>query len=422
MIDSILKAREERYEYIKKLSKKYPSLIILKANTPGNDKLRYSSFFLINQLNPVIKKIYKFDYKILKKGFDGPYYVYAFSDVLPEKIKLELIEIEKNYVLGRLIDLDLYIYAKTITRSDFDLDLRTCMICNHSAIDCMRNNRHTVNDVLAHIDYQIAAYLNFYIGSMVKDSMLDELNLNDKFGLVTPLSSGSHDDMDYQMMLNSINILNPYFIEIFNLSLNSDDEHLLFEKAKIIGIKAEQEMLKKSNGVNTYKGLIYILGFLLLATGYIIKHNKPFDDIFSRIKELSKDVLNDFNKDINSAGVNAYKKYQIKGIRGEVYDGLPTIQKALKYFSNFDTSDIKNFHHILLYFIIHSQDTILLKRTGTLDNYYKIKAMSKDVDPYNRKEIKDFTAYCIKHHISFGGSADLFIVFQFLNRLKTFLK
>lgn len=422
MNESILLDREKRSEYICKLSKTYPSIIVLKANTPGQDKNRYSSFFLIKQFNHIIESKFQFDFKILKKGFDGPYYVYAFSTVLTKNIKSELIDIENENILGRLIDLDLYINTKMVSRNDFKLDLRRCMICEHSAIDCMKNKRHSVDEILNHIDGRIMFYLNSLISPIIKDSMLDELNLDYKFGLVTPSSSGSHDDMDYDMMSDSIKILNPYFLEIFNLSFKYDDEKLLLEKAKLIGNKAEDAMLIKSNGINTYKGLIYILGFVLLASGYIIKNNLSFEDIFSKIRGFSKDVLSDFDKDIHSAGLDAYKKYQILGIRGEVYHGLPTVQKAMDYFSKIDTSQSKHFHHILLYFIIHSQDTILLKRSGSLDKYNHIKTMAKKVDPYHDKDIEDFTDFCISNHISFGGSADLFIVFQFLKKIKKFLK
>jgi holo-ACP synthase / triphosphoribosyl-dephospho-CoA synthase len=422
MNNSILDSREKRYDYIKELSKKYPTLIVLKANTPGNDKNRYSSFFLIQQFNYIIENKFQFDYRVLKKGLDGPYYVYAFSNKLSKNTKLELIDIENTNLMGRLIDLDLYINTKMLSRSDFEIGLRSCMICGHQAIDCMRNKRHSLDEILNHIDSRILYYLTSHIGPIIKNAMLDELNLEHKFGLVTPTSSGSHTDMNYAMMLKSIDILNPYFLDIFELGFTYEDQKLLFEKARIIGIKAEKDMLKNSNGINTYKGLIYILGFVLLALGHTIKHNETFDHIFLRIKELSKDVLNDFNKNIDSAGITAYKKYQIKGIRGEVYDGLPTIQMAFNHFNEINHSKNISLHHILLFFIIHSEDTILLKRSKTIENYTKIKALAKTIDPYNIKEIENFTAYCINHHISFGGSADLFIVFQFLNKIKSLLK
>lgn len=117
-------------------------------------------------------------------------------------------------MLGRLVDLDLYIGSVMVSRSDFEIGLRGCMICEHSAIDCMRNKRHSIDEILNHIDSRILYYLNLSIGPIIKSAMYNELNLDHKFGLVTPTSSGSHTDMNYDIMLKSIDILNPYFRDI----------------------------------------------------------------------------------------------------------------------------------------------------------------------------------------------------------------
>ncbi|MCD4827748.1 MAG: citrate lyase holo-[acyl-carrier protein] synthase [Acholeplasmataceae bacterium] len=422
MSKSILKAREERYETIKKLSYTYPHLIVLKANTPGNDKNRYSAFFLIEKLNKSI--IHKFDinYKTLKKGFDGPYYVYSISCDYPMNIKKELIEIETNHPLGRLIDLDFYVNSEIVSRTDFNQELRSCMICNHSAIDCMRNNRHSLDDVLNHIDKVILEYLKINIASIIKDTMLSELNLENKFGLVTPTSNGSHEDMNYDMMYESIDVLIPYFLDIFELGFKSKGNDSLFEEARIIGIKAEQDMLKHSNQVNTYKGLIYILGIVLLSLGKIVKNNKPLSYLSAQVRELSVNVLEDFKLNMISSGIKAYKEHDVKGIRGEVFNGLPTIVNALEKFRNIDNEDSKYYHQILLFFMINAEDTVLLKRCQTIEKYNQIKNMITKVDPYDIEDIKTFTKYCIKHNLSFGGSADLFIVYQFIKKIEILIK
>lgn len=420
MNDLILKAREERYEHIQKLSKTYKNLITLKANTPGLDKNRYSSFFLVKQLNKIIENRFQINYITLIKGFDGPYYVYALSNNSLKNIKLELIDIENNHPLGRYIDIDLYVNSLMISRDDFNIPLRKCMICKNIAIDCMRNNRHNFEEVLDHIDYKILNYLKANLKDFIKESMLNELNLEHKFGLVTPTSSGSHTDMNFKVMFESIEVLMPYFLEIFELGYLSVGQYNLFDKANVIGLKAEQEMLLKSNGVNTYKGFIYLLGFVLLALADIIKKNKPFSDLFDIVKGLSSHVLSDFKLKISSAGIDAFNKHKMTGIRGEVYNGLPTIVNAFDHFNEIDISNPKHFHAILLYFIIHSEDTVLLKRSKSLESYNHIKDLASKIDPYNMKEIIEFSEYCISHHLSFGGSADLFIVFQFINYMMSF--
>ena len=67
--------------------------------------------------------------------------------------------------------------------------------------------------------------------------------------------------------------------------------------------------------------------------------------------------------------------------------------------------------------MIHSEDTVLLKRAGSLKSYQHFKQMAAQVNPYIDKDIKDFTTYCINHNISIGGSADLFIVFHFFKSI-----
>jgi len=422
MDDQILKAREERFEHVKSISKNYPTLILLKANTPGKDKERYSSYFLINIFNNVLEDYFKITYKILKKGFDGPYYVYGIQAESIEKTKKLLIEIETYHPLGRLIDLDLYHQEQVISREDYNLPLRKCMLCDQPALYCMKQHNHTLDELLLHIDKEILTYLNNQVSSFIKQSMLNELNLDPKFGLVTPTSSGSHLDMNYQLMHKSMDILVPFFLDIFELGMIFDDDPNLFDKANQIGKKAEKAMYELTKDVNTYKGLIYILGFVLLSLGYIIKNNKSTESIYERIEQLSFHILDDFKLNIESAGINAFKAYKIKGIRGEVFNGLPTIRKAFNYFKYIDILDSKNFHHVLLFFMIHSEDTVLLNRAKSLENYQHYKSMASQVNPYIDKDIKDFTNYCIKHNISFGGSADLFIVLQFIKYFSMFYK
>lgn len=422
MSDHILKAREERFEHVKSISKNYPYVVVLKANTPGDNKERYSSFFLINLFNQILEDQFKITYKTLKKGFDGPYYLYGIHTTSIEQTKKELVDIEVKHPLGRLIDLDLYDHQESVSRSELNLPLRKCLLCDQPAIICMRNHTHQLDDLLLHIDIKILEFLKTQISSFIKKAMLNELDLDPKFGLVTPTSSGSHPDMNYKLMHDSIDLLIPYFIEIFELGMIFDDDPHLFDKANQIGKQAENHMYTYTHDVNTYKGLIYILGFVLLSLGYIIKNNKPFDDIYQRIKTLSYHVMDDFKSNLQTAGINAFKTYNIKGIRGEIFNGLPTIKKAFDNFKYLDILDQKNYHHELLYFMMHSEDTVLLNRAGSLENYQHFKSIASQVNPYIDKDIHDFTNYCIKHKISFGGSADLLIVFHFMQYFKLLYK
>ena len=419
MFDKILSDREERFNTISKLANIHPILVTLKANTPGNDKNRYSSSFLVNQLDQVMYQTFDIIDKNEFKSLDGPYNIYSIKSTSEYKLKSDLIHIEENHPLGRLVDLDLYIYGKMISRNDYDINPRKCLLCDKPAFICMKEKNHSVHEVLSYIDLLIYQYIEESIDDFIDTSILKELNLENKFGLVTPSSNGSHNDMNYDLMKRSKAIIKPYLLDILKLGFLYDDENL-YQRARAIGLNAEVEMFKKTDQVNTYKGLIYILGFVLLSIGYVIRHNLAYNDLFVRIKSLAKDVLEDFNKNVQTAGVKSFLQYQITGIRGEVFNGLPTIQKAQKTFLHIDTFKDKNQHQLLLFFMIRSEDTVLLKRAGSLKSYQHFKQMAAQVNPYIDKDIKDFTTYCINHNISIGGSADLFIVFHFLNLFKNF--
>jgi len=418
MTDQILDAREQRFLNILELSKKCKVLISLKANTPGEDKNRYSSYFLINQFDYLINQSFDIISRYTYNGPDGPYYVYSINREMIEEIKKELIYIEDTHFLGRLIDLDLYFKGENISRDHYNIKQRTCMLCNQLAFECIKSNKHILSDILYS---KIQDYITNKLLVFLDKSILLELNLENKFGLVTPSSNGSHHDMDYDLMLKSKDVILPFLIDIFVLGFTHDHDHQLYHKARAIGLKAELAMLEKTDQVNTYKGLIYLLGFVLLSTGYLIKNHLPFKDIFSQVKYLAKDVMLDFEKDPQTSGMKSFLEHQITGIRGEVFKGLPTIQKALKHFSNIDTFDKKHQHHLLLFFMQHCEDTVLLKRSGSLSNYHHYKQMAAQVNPYVDKDIKSFTTYCINNHISFGGSADLFVVFHFLKYIEQIL-
>ena len=215
------------------------------------------------------------------------------------------------------------------------------MICKSDVSHCMRNHSHSLDELLSFIDNSILKFLKSQLSILMESSMLRELNLEHKFGLVTPSSTGSHNDMDYQLMLKSKDIIIPYLTDIFELSFIQNNDIDLFEKAKQLGIHAEKEMLKSTSQINTYKGLIYLLGFVLMSLGLVIKKKKGFEDVYLEIENLAKNIYKDFSTNLKTAGIDAYLKHNITGIRGEVSKGLPTIQKAISIFSNIDVVDQK---------------------------------------------------------------------------------
>lgn len=94
-------------------------------------------------------------------------------------------------------------------------------------------------------------------------SLHAELCLYPKPGLVSPVDSGSHDDMDASTFMRSMFALRHYFKKICIAGWNDAP----FARLKHLGIAAETAMLNATRGINTHRGAIFSLGLLCAAAG-----------------------------------------------------------------------------------------------------------------------------------------------------------
>lgn len=76
-----------------------------------------------------------------------------------ETLKSAMITLEQQHPLGRLFDLDvLGADGRSISRRQFDLPARQCLICNEPAAVCGRSRRHSSQELLTHIRQTLQAY------------------------------------------------------------------------------------------------------------------------------------------------------------------------------------------------------------------------------------------------------------------------
>jgi len=402
----ILKNREDKHLFISNLIKDY-NVLTLKANIPGIDKQCKEAYILINYFDKLLSnkgftKTYELD------GADGPMYVYLYNSEISKDM---MIEIEENTLLGRFIDLDVFNKTnKSINRKN----LRKCFICDNPAFVCARNKTHSIHELKEHLNQQITSELKKVIYNLCNESILAELNLHPKFGLVTPYSNGSHNDMNYDIMIKGKDKILDSFVEMFFVGYNSSDLEEIFVKIRKIGKVAENEMLKVNNGINTYKGLIFDLGLIVTAIGYQLGNNLK-ESIFDIIKKLMLEIQKEPDDNIMTFGKIAYQKYKIGGAKEEAKNGFPNVKKIINKY-NFEKED--EYYKALIDLIINVEDTNLLKRCGSIENYIEIKERFKKV---RIEDIDRITEKCIKLNLSFGGSADLLIVSIFLNKFNKIL-
>ena len=419
-MNEILSARENRHIRIEELQETFRlPLLCIKSNIPGEHKNISEAYLLVRLFFNELKSIFSIKYHEYKESMDGPYYLVVINPRENENVKSILVDFEDSHPLGRFIDLDFYLHSKkSISRDDLNIQPRTCYLCEKDARACSRNQTHPIDELIAYIKKSVFSYLLELMTDYAEKAMLYELNVEHKFGLVTKTTKGSHQDMTYELMLAAQKVIIPYFGKMFQMGYYSTNINNLFVEAREIGVIAEEDMLRATNGVNCYKGLIFVLGLVMLSTGYIISHHQQFDLVFKNIQNMTKDLLREFDRDPITFGEQAYHTHQVKGARGEAYLGFPTIHLALvnlEYKENLSDSSLRG---LLKMIVLSTDDTVLLKRAGSLERYMMIKRKLAEVDTDQLDEVIEFTKYCIDENISFGGAADLLVSTIFLYLVK----
>lgn len=90
----------------------------------------------------------------------------------------------------------------------------------------------------------------------------DELRAYPKPGLVSPVDSGAHADMDFDLMCRSADSLLQPFASLAAAGRAAGS----FEQTLMpLGIEAERGMLSVTGGVNTHRGAIFSVGLLVAA-------------------------------------------------------------------------------------------------------------------------------------------------------------
>jgi len=422
MHEAILDARESRFKYIQSvILKQHVSVILVKANIPGLEKNIIEAHLLVRIFSKVILKEFKIISHETHTTCDGDYIIHTIKEDDSIGIKKKLIKIESEHPLGRLIDLDLYVgEAYAVSRVSLSLTPRPCYLCAQDARICSKNQTHTEKELITYVKSSYHQFMNQHILNVINQSMMLELNLEDKFGLVTPTSSGSHKDMSYSLMLKAKDAILPFFLQMFDLGFYVDDLDQAFQKSRLIGMIAEEKMRQATDQVNCYKGLIFILGITLVACGHALKQKNEIDTVFGYVSHMTRDITSDYSKKMHTFGEIAYQKYQMKGARGEAISGLPSVKFGIHFLENHELSDT-NLRVLLKEIALQIEDTVLLKRSRSMEFYHQVKLQLKKTDVTDSVSLKKFNQFCISNNLSFGGAADLLVTSLFLNQLKSFI-
>jgi len=163
-----------------------------------------------------------------------------------------------------------------------------------------------------------------HLGRLACQALIAEAELTPKPGLVDRRGAGAHTDLSLSIMKGSAFAIEPYFCEMAAFSRGTRPSQVLRERLAVIGRDAERAMLKATNGSNSHKGAIWILGLLTSAAAMQDADKIPA----LRIARTARKIA--FFADraaprLVSHGEIAARKHGVTGARGEARRGFPHV-------------------------------------------------------------------------------------------------
>ncbi|WP_068714671.1 triphosphoribosyl-dephospho-CoA synthase CitG [Vibrio tritonius] len=264
------------------------------------------------------------------------------------------------------------------------------------------------------------------VAHLAYHAMMLEVHLTPKPGLVDTANNGSHDDMTLDTFVASADAIVPY-LERFVAAGSHHSRHpvtQLLHVLRPIGVEAERAMFRATNGVNTHKGMIFNLGLICGAVGWLKGKQLKVDAL--HIKEVIRqaceflvfdELKGNAKHEPKTAGERMFQQYGLTGARGEAASGLGTIMKhalpAYQMCLRNGVSTEQAMWHTLLVLMANNDDSNLVSRGGIegLRLVQNHAAHLLNLGGYQYAEIEneliEFDKMLIEKHLSPGGSADL---------------
>ena len=429
-LQDILLAREKRAQKQRELLDAYHCpLVCFTMNIAGPVKtsplIERGFREGLKDLATLKRKIYASEIIYADTGCEA----YFAVNMNAQKLKELCIGLEEGIPLGRLFDMDV-LDAGGIKRDR--PGQRGCIVCGAPGRACAARRAHSVEELQAATEKIL--YDHFYrqdiytIAEMAMNSLLDEVQTTPKPGLVDKRNTGSHKDMDIGTFRYSALQLLPYFshcVYIGQTTAQLSPEET-FQQLRQRGLKAEKDMYTYTKGVNTHKGAIFTLGILCGSIGRLWTASvpvAPIDDILKECAAMGQAAMADFAQaDGSTAGQRLYLQKGLRGIRGEVADGLPAVANislpALEEGLARGYSQNRAAASALIQLIAQVEDSNLYHRGGEEGAAFA-KEAAKALGRFPKKaQIEALDDAFIERNLSPGGCADLLAATLFLHKLK----
>ncbi len=437
-LQSILAARENRANLKFKLAEKGYPLLSFGLNVPGfpksNPIVKQFFGYCLGELKYFMKaRLIRFGVEAAVETCDAAGDLYLVP-ILPAKVSLPELkqlceEFEERHLLGRFMDVDLTDEQGNALSSGKS---KPCFLCQaQPAITCRRNRTHDLDELRSFMFAKMQSYcqseresiLAKRLSALALKSLLHEIALSPKPGLVDRFGNGSHTDMNFLTFVDSSAAIAPWLEELVRLGLQfcEADPAKALPAIRQIGLRMETEMYMATCNINTQKGIIFLMGLSLFACGRLFKESEHFDEeqFQSIVREVCRDIVNkelvDMVRYDRTHGEEIYHRHGFGGARGEAEGGFATVfEYGLPWLDLRDLPKEQAMQRCLLSIAARNNDTNILFRRGpaVLSTFQELcRVAAVDFNDQNYQAVLD---YCNSENISPGGSADLLAISIFV--------
>ncbi len=368
----------------------------------------------------------------------------------PAALKRLGIELEEGLAGGRLLDIDVFDAAgRQISRTDLGLPPRACLLCGGPAAACVRSAAHDKGEVLAAMRWLVFGHragatrrwphVAETAATAALEAMLMEIACTPAPGLVDRANSGAHGDMDFFTFLKSSAALAPYLLRcaLAGAEHTGRPDELL-PALRAIGSEGERAMFAATGGVNTQKGLLFLLG--VLAAAATLAARTTAQPAAAAIAALAGTVCEGIvTRELAAlkekaaagrltAGERLYLEHGLTGIRGEVAAGLPAVTKAGLPALRAALADGLQLNDALVQTLLAlmtvAEDTTIVNRHGpaALATVRRVTAAVVAAGGMRtaagRRAVAELDRDFIRRNISPGGAADLLAATYFLHTVE----
>lgn len=450
-LNDIVKLKKNRLLTLNHLAITFRQTIIrFTLSIPGSKKVslsfnklfqegcsRLNKFLANHQITPIY-----IDKKYSKTGYEAYYVVIEDPSILKALLVNEL----ESDDLGLLFNFSIF-SSKLVeyTRDKINLEPKKCLLCNKPVSECRAKRTHTNQELLEKVNEIIAQYfkgsfdpntiIDFIVDS-VYESMLKALGTTPTPGVIDA-NNDANECFTFDESLNHIKEMLPFLRKVIVKSYNYPYFYTtLFDDIREIGMEIEQKTSKSyGNKFNSHKGMIFSLIIITSISSYLYSKTHEFniDKILTLTKEMTSAALEDdfmiMNpKRISTLGEKEYFKHKLKGIRGEVQEGFPTISTyslpCIKKLDNLDQNLALVYTYVLLLSIVEDTNISGIGGLKTLKTVQKKANHILELKgPFSDKGMKEIIAldeYLLDKKITPSGSIILLTLTIFLRKLENY--